>query len=242
VTSAVRSRPRSPREAGPDPKGLPAARWLEHYATLFDTVEINNTFYRLPARSAVAGWVQRSPRDFLFSVKVSRYITHLKRLTDLGPGLDRFYDRIEPLLRSPKMGPLLWQLPGNFHRNDERLASALDALPPGRHCFEFRHASWFAEPIYELLRLRGVALVIGDTPSRPFQTHELTAGWTFIRFHGGWRGRRGNYSDSELAEWQDRITEWRKRVDVYAYFNNDWEGFAVKNALRLRKGLEEGGG
>jgi uncharacterized protein YecE (DUF72 family) len=224
------------------PKGLPPARWLEYYATLFDTVEINNTFYRLPARSAAAGWVQRSPGSFVFAVKVSRYITHLKRLTDLGAGLDRFYERIEPLLRSPKMGPLLWQLPGNFHRDDERLASALEALPPGRHCFEFRHASWFVEPVYELLRRRGVALVIGDTPSRPFQTHEVTADWTFIRFHSGWRGRRGNYSESELAEWQDRIAEWRKRVDVYAYFNNDWEGFAVKNALLLKKGLQEGGG
>jgi uncharacterized protein YecE (DUF72 family) len=219
------------------PRGLPPARWLEYYATLFDSVEINNTFYRLPARAAVAGWVERSPNGFLFSIKVSRYLTHLKRLTDLDAGLARFYNRIEPLLRSPKIGPLLWQLPGNFRRNDDRLAAALEDLPPGRHCFEFRHASWFVEPVYELLRRHGVALVIGDTPSRPFQTQELTADWTFIRFHGGWRGRRGNYSDSELVEWQERIGAWRKRVDVYAYFNNDWEGFAVKNALWLKKSL-----
>ena len=134
------------------PKGLPPRRWLEHYATLFDTVEVNNTFYRLPTRSAVAGWVEQSPPGFLFTVKASRYLTHMKRLTDLGRGLERFYERIEPLVDSPKMGPVLWQLPGNFHRNDERLASALAQLPPGRHCFEFRHESWFVPEIYAMLR------------------------------------------------------------------------------------------
>ena len=217
------------------PKGLPQIRWLEYYATLFDTVEINTTFYRLPNRAAVTGWVQRSPPDFLFAVKASRYLTHLKRLTELEPGLTRFYERIDPLLRSPKLGPVLWQLPGNFHRNDERLASALARLPPGRHCFEFRHESWFAPEVYELLRAHGVALVIGDTPTRRFQTHELTADWTFIRFHWGSRGRRGNYSQGELAEWQERIEAWRERVEVYAYFNNDWEGFAVRNGLWLKE-------
>jgi len=217
------------------PKGLPQIRWLEYYATLFDTVEINTTFYRLPNRAAVAGWVQRSPPGFLFAVKASRYLTHLKRLTELEPGLSRFYERINPLLRSPKMGPVLWQLPGNFHRNDERLSAALAQLPPGRHCFEFRHESWFAPEVYDLLRGHGVALVIGDTPTRRFQTHELTAEWTFIRFHWGSRGRRGNYSEGELAEWQERIDAWRERVEVYAYFNNDWEGFAVKNGLWLKE-------
>ena len=220
------------------PKGLPPRRWLEHYATLFDTVEVNNTFYRLPTRSAVAGWVEQSPPDFLFSVKASRYLTHMKRLTDLGRGLERFYERIEPLVDSPKMGPVLWQLPGNFHRNDERLASALAQLPPGRHCFEFRHASWFVPETYETLRRHRVGLVIGDHPERPFQTHELTADWTFIRFHYGSRGRRGNYSDTELEEWRSRIAAWRTTVDVFAYFNNDWEGFAVRNGLWLRARLD----
>jgi uncharacterized protein YecE (DUF72 family) len=220
------------------PKGLPPRRWLEHYATLFDTVEVNTTFYRLPTQTAVAGWVEQSPHDFLFSVKGSRYLTHMKRLTDLGRGLERFYERIEPLVRSPKMGPVLWQLPGNFHRDDERLAAALAQLPPGRHCFEFRHASWFVPEIYELLRAHTAALVIGDHPQRPFQTHELTADWTFIRFHYGSRGRRGNYSESELEAWTRRISAWRAEVEVFAYFNNDWEGFAVKNALSLRERLQ----
>jgi uncharacterized protein YecE (DUF72 family) len=219
------------------PKGLPPSRWLEHYATLFDTVEVNSTFYRLPRREAVARWVEQTPPGFVFAVKASRYLTHLKRLTGLGEGVERFYERIEPLVRSPKMGPVLWQLPANFHRDDERLAGALGALPRGRHCFEFRHESWFASDVYELLRAHDVALVIGDDPRRPFQTHELTAEWTYIRFHYGKRGRDGNYSERELEEWTERLDAWRMRVEIYAYFNNDWEGYAVKNALWLKKHL-----
>ena len=217
------------------PKGLPPSRWLEHYATLFDTVEVNSTFYRLPRREAVARWVEQTPPEFVFAVKASRYLTHLKRLADLRQGVERFYERIEPLVRSPKMGPVLWQLPANFHRDDERLANALEALPRGRHCFEFRHESWFAAEVYELLRAHDVALVIGDHPERPFQTHELTASWTFIRFHYGKRGRHGNYSERELEEWRDRITAWRSRAEVLAYFNNDWEGYAVQNGLWLKQ-------
>jgi uncharacterized protein YecE (DUF72 family) len=219
------------------PKGLPAHRWLAHYAELFDTVEVNNTFYRLPRRDSVAAWVAESPPGFLFAVKASRFLTHMKRLTDMGQGVRRFYERIEPLVESPKLGPVLWQLPENFHRDDERLAGALERLPPGRHCFEFRHPSWFCAEVYSLLRAHGVALVIGDHPQRPFQTHELTAEWTFIRFHHGSRGRGGNYSERELEEWARRIEEWRAAVDVYAYFNNDWMGYAVKNGLWLRERL-----
>ena len=217
------------------PKGLPAARWLEHYATLFDTVEVNNTFYRLPRRDSVARWVEQTPEGFVFTVKASRYLTHIKRLTDLGPGVKRFYERIEPLVRSPKLGPVLWQLPANFRRDDERLRAALDRLPAGRHCFEFRHESWFAPEIYALLRAHGVALVIGDHPERPFQAHEVTTDWTFVRFHYGTRGRNGNYSERELEEWAERIDAWRSRVEVYAYFNNDWHGYAVRNGRLLRK-------
>jgi uncharacterized protein YecE (DUF72 family) len=215
------------------PKGVPARRWLEHYATLFDTVEVNATFYSLPKRESVARWMEQTPDHFLFAIKASRYLTHVKRLTNLGVGLERFYERIEPLLGSPKLGPVLWQLPANFHRDDERLAGALEQLPAGRHCFEFRHASWFEQPVYELLRRHGVALVIGDTPQRPFQSHEFTADWTFIRFHHGHRGRNGNYSDREIDEWAERVRRWRRRVEVFAYFNNDWEGNAVKNGRRL---------
>jgi uncharacterized protein YecE (DUF72 family) len=216
------------------PEGLPAKRWLEHYATLFGTVEVNNTFYRLPTVSAVEGWVEQTPDDFVFTVKSSRFLTHMKRLTDMGAGVERFYERIEPLVEAGKLGPVLWQLPGNFHRDDDRLASALEQLPDGRHCFEFRHPSWFAGEIYDLLRTHSVALVIGDHPERPFQTYEITTDWTFIRFHYGSRGRNGNYSESELETWSRRIDAWRTSTDVFAYFNNDWNGYAVKNALSLQ--------
>jgi uncharacterized protein YecE (DUF72 family) len=217
------------------PKGLPPRRWLEHYATLFDTVEVNATFYRLPTLSAVANWVEQTPPDFLFTIKASRYLTHIRRLTDLGAGVARFYERIEPLVHSPKMGPVLWQLPERFHRDDDRLSSALETLPSGRHCFEFRHASWFVPEVVELLRDHGAALVIGDSPNRPFQTRELTADWTFIRFHYGSRGRDGNYSQRELAAWADAIRAWGRQVEVFVYFNNDWNGYAVANGISLKE-------
>ena len=212
--------------------GAPARRWLELYAERFDTVEVNATFYRLPTVKAVAGWVDSSPDGSVFAVKGSRYLTHIRRLRELGAGLERFYACIEPLVRSTKLGPVLWQLPENFHRDDDRLAEALRRLPPGRHCFEFRHKSWFVPDVDALLHEHGAALVIGDTPRRPFQTHELTADWTFVRFHHGRRGRRGNYSETELREWAGRIAGWG--VETWAYFNNDWEAFAVRNAERLR--------
>jgi uncharacterized protein YecE (DUF72 family) len=219
-------------------EGKSPRRWLEHYARFFDTVEVNNTFYRLPLKTSVARWVEQTPPDFLFAVKASRYLTHIRRLTDLKGGIERYYERLEPLVRSPTMGPVLWQLPANFRRNDERLASALEALPPGRHCFEFRDPSWFVEPVYELLREHAVALVIADRPEvKEFQAHVFTSDWTYVRFHYGSRGRNGNYSERELEQWAQRLEDWRREVEVLAYFNNDWEVFAVRNALWLKEHL-----
>jgi uncharacterized protein YecE (DUF72 family) len=224
------------------PPRLPAGRLLDAYAERFDTVEVNATFYRLPRRDTVASWVERTPPGFLFAVKASRYLTHVKRLRDLGPGLELLLERLEPLLRSPKLGPILWQLPPSFRRDDERLVAALACLPPGqRHCVEFRHPSWFVEETYAALREHGVALVIGDRPEvHAFQTHEPTAPWTFVRFHAGSRGRRGNYCPSELEDWAARLRRWSREREVFAYFNNDREGFAPRNASTLRDllGLE----
>ena len=219
------------------PKGVPQRSWLSHYAEHFDTVEINSTFYRLASPSAVEGWVEQSPDGFIFAVKASRYLTHVKRLSGLEDGVRRFYERLEALTRTEKFGPVLWQLPENFHRDDDRLAGALASLPAGRHAFEFRHASWFVDDVYALLGEHGVALVIGDDPSRPFQSHEMTADWTYIRFHRGNRGRGGNYSASEIDTWAQRIARWRRRVEVYAFYNNDWEGYAIRNAKRLLEQL-----
>ena len=219
------------------PQRAPQRRWLELYAERFDTVEVNTTFYRLPKRDAVAAWVDQTPEGFAFSVKASRYLTHIKRLTDLTDGVARFYERIEPLIEAQRLGPVLWQLPGNFHRDDQRLHDWLQALPGGLHTIEFRHPSWFAAPVMRALRAHGVALTIGDHPERPFQTHQATADWRFVRLHYGARGRAGNYSESELREWGHRIAQWRRRYAVWAYFNNDWRGFAPANAAFLARRL-----
>jgi uncharacterized protein YecE (DUF72 family) len=215
-------------------KGCPANRWLEFYAQNFPTVEINSTFYRLARKDAVARWLTQVPEDFVFAPKISRYVTHIKRLAST-EAVDRFYEHIEPLAKSPKMGPVLWQLPENFHRSDERLQDALDNLPAGRHAFEFRHPSWFNDTTYAMLRDHDAALVIGDDPERPFQAYEFTTDFTFVRFHGGKRGRYGNYSDSEIREWAERVTAWSKERAVFAYFNNDWNAYAIGNARLLTK-------
>jgi uncharacterized protein YecE (DUF72 family) len=221
------------------PEGVGPARWLEHYSSVFDTVEVNSTFYRLASEKAVAHWIEQTPPDFVFALKASRYITHIKRLVNMDQAVERYYERIQPLVGSPKLGPIVWQFPPNFKRDDERLEDALQKLPPGRHCFEFRHPSWFESPdrVYELMRARNVALVIGDRKGLDFQPHEMTADWTLVRFHHGHRGRRGNYSDSELEEWAQRFERWREHVEIYAYFNNDWEVFAPRNARWLKRRL-----
>jgi uncharacterized protein YecE (DUF72 family) len=216
---------------------VPASRWLEHYSRVFETVEVNSTFYRLASETAVERWVEQTPPGFIFSLKASRYLTHVRRLRELAEGVRRFYAPLTPLIEAGRLGPILWQLPENFRRDDEVLRQALEALPEGRHCFEFRHPSWFEEDVFELLREHHVALVIGDHPERPFQPLEITAGWTFIRFHYGRRGRNGNYSAAELRTWKRRIAAWRSRVEVFAYFNNDWQGIAPSNARSLARGL-----
>ena len=219
------------------PQREPKRRWLELYAQQFDTVEVNSTFYRLARRDAVAGWVAQTPERFLFAVKASRYLTHVKRLVGIEEGIKRFYEPLEPLVAAGRLGPVLWQLPENFHRDDERLHGWLAVLPAGLHTIEFRHASWFVPEVMDALRGHDVALTIGDHPSRPFQSDQATADWRFIRFHYGSRGRGGNYSANEIAEWARRIDRWRRRESVYAYFNNDWNGYAPANAKELLKRL-----
>jgi len=150
-------------------------------------------------------------------------------------GIERFYAAIRPLAESPKLGPVLWQLPERDTLDVDRLAAALDALPAGSHCFEFRHPSWFCEPVYDLLRWHRVALAIGDHPQRPWQPWRLTTDWGFVRFHYGARGRRGNYSETELDGIAARLRKLAAGGDLWVYFNNDWEGFAVRNALRLKE-------
>jgi uncharacterized protein YecE (DUF72 family) len=221
------------------PAKLAKRRWLEQYAKSFDTVEVNSTFYRLARREAVAGWVEQTPPDFLFAVKASRYLTHIKRLADVREGIARFYEPLEPMIEAERLGPVLWQLPENFHRDDQRLAGWLELLPRGRHTIEFRHPSWFVPEVLDVLREHGVALTIGDHPSRPFQSYEATADWRFVRFHFGARGRAGNYSATEIAGWAERIAAWRRREEIYVYYNNDWNSYAPANAKLLLRRLGE---
>ena len=216
------------------PRGLGTSHWLEHYAGTLETVEVNATFYRLPTRKVAADWAKATPDGFVFAVKASRYLTHVKRLRDVADGWRRLSERIVPLSDAGKLGPVLWQLPENFHRDDDRLAEALEALPPARHCFEFRHESWFVSEVEELLRAHRAALVFADEPKRRFQTLTRTTDWTYLRFHRG-RGRDGNYTPAQLREWSGRVRGWLGDGDVYAYFNDDWRGHAVAEAVELGK-------
>jgi uncharacterized protein YecE (DUF72 family) len=225
------------------PEGLPQRRWLEHYAQTFDTVEVNSTFYRLARPGAVAGWLEQTPPGFVFAVKGSQYLTHMKRLLDRERGPDRFFASIAPLVESPKLGPVLWQLPPNFRRDDERLDAWLDGLRrfgPLRHAVELRHPSWFVPEVYGILHAHGAALVIGDDGRRDDLEvpHEVTAEWSFVRLHFGRRGRRGNYAETELREWAVRLRDLAAHGEVWTYFNNDWEGFAVANGRRLGRLLD----
>jgi uncharacterized protein YecE (DUF72 family) len=220
------------------PERWPKRRWLERYAEVFDTVEVNATFYRLPRRQTVEAWVAQTPERFVFAVKASRFLTHVKRLRAIEQGIERFYEPLEPLRASGRLGPVLWQLPESFKRDDNRLAELLELLPEGLHAVEFRDPSWFADEVLGALAARGVALALGDHPKRRFASEQATAPWRYIRFHYGSRGRDGNYSRAELERWAAKLRGWRRAHAVYAYFNNDWRGFAPANARLLLRLLE----
>jgi uncharacterized protein YecE (DUF72 family) len=219
------------------PKEVPQKAWFEFYAQHFDTVEINNSFYRLPKPETFAAWRERSPEGFCFAIKASRFITHIKRLKDPEESIKRFFESVEPL--GPRTGPILWQLAPTFKRDDERLGAFLAALPrTHRHTFEFRHRSWLAEDVYALLGEHHAALCIPDRPDLP-QDVRCTTDWTYVRMHGSDHDE-GRYSEAELDTWASRIREFADGgADVYAYFDNDQQGFAVGNArgLRARLGL-----
>jgi uncharacterized protein YecE (DUF72 family) len=220
-------------------EGVPQRRWLERYAEEFDTVEVNATFYRLPREKAVADWVEQTPPGFCFAVKGSRYLTHIRRLRDAGTGLRRFWDPLAPLREARRLGPVLWQLPQNFARDDDVLDEFLAALPPAEHCFEFRHPSWFAPPVRRILEGHGASLVIADDPRRDLPEARPLGPLVYLRLHYGSRGRRGNYSAAELDRWRRRIAAWRSRRATFVYLNNDWEGFAPANAACLKRSFPD---
>ena len=214
------------------PQALAKSGWLNFYAQNFATVELNNSFYRLPSEKAFAQWRDSVPENFRFAVKVSRFITHIKRLRNVEEPMDNFLSRARGL--NHKLGPLLYQLPPNIPRRDELLESFLKLLPRGlSHTFEFRHKSWFDQGIFDLLRHYGAGLCAFDMPD--FTTPLMaTSDFAYIRFHGSAGLYWSCYSDQELESWAQRISEIAREVNsVYIYFNNDAQGFAVSNARTL---------
>lgn len=220
------------------PQGLNAAKRLEYYASRFDSVEINNTFYRLPSEETFIKWRETVTDDFLFSVKASRYITHMKKLKNCEPSIAGFLEKSG--LLGHKLGPILFQLPPGWHFNGERLSTFLSLLDPRfKYAFEFRDMSWFNDEAYRLLEKHGAALCLYHMPG--FETPQiLTAPFAYLRFHGTNYLYCGSYPEEEICRWAEIIKKFsNKGIDIYTYFNNDAEANAVKDALRLKKALNE---
>jgi uncharacterized protein YecE (DUF72 family) len=213
------------------PPEVRAEARLPFYAARFPTVEVNYSFYRLPTREIFETWGNGTPDGFVFAVKASRYLTHMKRLRDAAEPLERLMASVSGL--GPKLGPILFQFPHTWQIDLERLAAFLRLHPPSaRFAFEFRHSSWLRPEVYECLREHHCALCIPDSPTLP-QDRQVTTDFTYVRLHAG-RSDGGNYTEGELASWADWLRGRRDEgVHAWVYFNNDWEGFAPQNAQRL---------
>lgn len=215
-------------------EGLPQRAWLERYAEVYPTVEVNNSFYRLPERETFERWRDQTPPGFVVAVKASRFITHIRRLREAKDPIDLLWERACGL--GDRLGPVLFQLPPRFRLDVERLSEFLPWLPRGmRAAFEFRDDSWERDEVYELLDGAGCALVWPDRPGWRAGL-PLTGGWAYVRFHQGRRGAPG-YTRDKLRRWADRIAELD--VETYAYFNNDTGGAAVRDASAMMGLLEE---
>ena len=218
------------------PEKLPFSKMLSFYASQFDSVELNNTFYRLPPASAVAEWRRSTPKDFCFAAKGSRFITHMKKLRDPEPALKRYFERIRRL--GTKLGPILFQLPPNWPLALGRLADFLDALPPKRrYAFEFRNDTWSVKSVYDLLRKHNAAYCLFELAGYRSPL-EITADFTYVRLHGPGGKYQGRYDDRALRQWANRIRRWRLQ-SAYVYFDNDQAGYAPQNARRLRELLHQ---
>ncbi len=214
------------------PNYLPSDEQLSFYTQHFSTVEVNYSFYRLPAYSVFATWREQTPEKFIFAVKGSRYLTHMKKLKDAEEPLSRLLESASGL--GEKLGPILFQFPHTWKANIRRLEyflNLLESYPQQRYVFEFRHQSWLVPQVYKLLENSGSALCLPVSPNVPLDIH-LTAAWTYIRMHAGQWGT--GYSEGELSAWAERIRSFLKhQIDVYVYFNNDPEGHAIRNSKYL---------
>ena len=215
------------------PPRLPGSRMLAHYIQHFDTVELNNTFYQLPAKTTLSNWRDSTPPHFHFAVKGSRFLTHMKKLKDAQDGLNRFLDAVDVL--EPKLGPILFQLPPNWEMDADRLAAFLGILPRYRRCaFEFRNPTWNTQQTYDLLAHYHAAYCIFDLAGY-LSPSCVTSDFAYIRLHGPGGKYQGSYSDETLEKWAATMVNWNtKLAAMYVYFDNDDSGFAPKDALRLK--------
>jgi uncharacterized protein YecE (DUF72 family) len=223
------------------PPDLPQTRWLEHYVRQFDTVELNNSFYRLPLGETFASWRKRTPAGFLFAVKASRYLTHLRKLREPADPLSLLLERARQL--GPGLGPLLFQLPPGFQRDVERLRDFVALLPPReRHAVEFRDPSWYHDDVLEVLDRPHVTLCLHDMKGSETGRRRV-GGFAYARFHGASSPYGGAYPAGELREWAAWIAgEVAAGRPVFAYFNNDVGGHAPRDARQLRALVAEVGG
>lgn len=217
------------------PVNWPKSRWLEYYVQHFDTIELNATFYRLPKPKTFENWNARTPDHFLWALKASKYITHTKRLKDPGEPLDRFYTAASGL--KEKLGPILFQLPPSLPFDDREFGRFCQSLHRSRrHTLEVRHPSWISDRLFAILKNYNIAFCIADTAGR-YPYHEVvTADFIYVRLHGSKKLYASEYSEGELQTWAEKIKAWGK--DTYLYFDNDFSGYAVKNARRLKEILD----
>lgn len=214
------------------PEGLARNKWLEFYAKKFNTVEVNATFYHFPYPNMVKAWYDRTPKGFKFTLKANRMITHVKKLKDVKKLVDSFY-RISDLLKE-KLGCILWQFPPSLKLNLERLENFCNDLNTKyNNVIEFRHKSWYCEDVYKLLKKKKIGYCIVSAPRLP-EDIQVTSKVAYMRFHGKSRWYAHNYSKKELQEWVKRIKKLKAR-NVYVYFNNDYNAYAVKNCLELKR-------
>ena len=219
------------------PSGMASDEFLPFYARHFGTVEINNTFYHLPALHTLREWEKETPNNFLLTCKGSRFITHMKKLKDPEKSIERFFETITVLRH--KLGPILFQLPPRWKMNVSRLEEFLKALPtPFRYAFEFREESWLAQPVYDLLTKYDTAFCLYHLAGR-WSPEIVTTDFVYIRLHGPGEAYQGKYRAPTLRLWANKCHTWAQSgKDVYCYFDNDQDGYAPINALALQKNVE----
>jgi len=214
------------------PEHCPRGKWLEYYARHFDAVELNASFYRLPSLETFGKWRQRTPEKFLWAIKMNRYITHIRRLKNVEEAMARFYDAVSAL--GEKLGPILVQFPPSLIYKNSLIGNFLDLLDPSRrHAIEVRHDSWMQDEFLDSLRRRNIAFCISDTAGRYPGRVAVTADFAYLRLHGSRQLYASLYTEEELRDWAEKIRDWS--CETWVFFDNDFEGNAVRNALRLRE-------